>query len=77
MTPDAGTSFLLPRAIGLKRSLELLLLNRVCAAPEALGHEPYAAMNPGNLTATPGVTRRHSNQQKARQRVKQRVKPKY
>jgi 2-(1,2-epoxy-1,2-dihydrophenyl)acetyl-CoA isomerase len=36
MTPDAGTSFLLPRAIGVRRTMELLLLNRVLSAPEAL-----------------------------------------
>jgi 2-(1,2-epoxy-1,2-dihydrophenyl)acetyl-CoA isomerase len=36
LTPDAGTSFLLPRAIGVKRTLELLLLNRVLSASEAL-----------------------------------------
>jgi 2-(1,2-epoxy-1,2-dihydrophenyl)acetyl-CoA isomerase len=35
LTPDAGTSFLLPRAIGVKRTLELLLLNRVLSATEA------------------------------------------
>src|SRR5579871_1418460 len=28
LTPDGGTSFLLPRTIGIKRTLELLLLNR-------------------------------------------------
>jgi 2-(1,2-epoxy-1,2-dihydrophenyl)acetyl-CoA isomerase len=36
LTPDAGTSFLLPRTIGVKRSMELLLLNRALAASEAL-----------------------------------------
>jgi len=35
LTPDAGTSFLLPRTVGLKRSMELLLLNRTLAAAEA------------------------------------------
>ena len=28
LTPDAGTTFLLPRTLGLKRTMELLLLNR-------------------------------------------------
>ena len=28
LTPDAGTSFLLPRVIGAKRAMELFLLNR-------------------------------------------------
>jgi len=36
LTPDAGTSFLLPRTIGVKRTIELLLLNRVLSATEAL-----------------------------------------
>jgi 2-(1,2-epoxy-1,2-dihydrophenyl)acetyl-CoA isomerase len=36
LTPDAGTSFLLPRTIGLKRSMELLLLNRALSSDEAL-----------------------------------------
>src|SRR6185437_3364654 len=36
LTPDAGTSFLLPRAIGAKRTMELLLLNRTLSAAEAL-----------------------------------------
>jgi 2-(1,2-epoxy-1,2-dihydrophenyl)acetyl-CoA isomerase len=36
LTPDASTSFLLPRAIGAKRSMELLLLNRTITADEAV-----------------------------------------
>ncbi|HEY6484685.1 MAG TPA: enoyl-CoA hydratase/isomerase family protein [Steroidobacteraceae bacterium] len=36
LTPDAGTSFLLPRAVGAKRAMELLLLNRALSADEAL-----------------------------------------
>jgi 2-(1,2-epoxy-1,2-dihydrophenyl)acetyl-CoA isomerase len=36
LTPDAGTSFLLPRTIGLKRTTELMLLNRPLPADEAL-----------------------------------------
>jgi 2-(1,2-epoxy-1,2-dihydrophenyl)acetyl-CoA isomerase len=36
LTPDAGTSFLLPRAIGTKRAMELFLLNRSLTAAEAL-----------------------------------------
>ena len=35
LTPDCGTSFFLPRTIGAKRSLELLLLNRTLSADEA------------------------------------------
>jgi 2-(1,2-epoxy-1,2-dihydrophenyl)acetyl-CoA isomerase len=36
LTPDGGTSFLLPRTLGLKRTMELLLLNRTLTAAEAL-----------------------------------------
>src|SRR5262249_16805358 len=36
LTPDAGTSFLLPRTLGVKRTMELLLLNRSLPAAEAL-----------------------------------------
>jgi 2-(1,2-epoxy-1,2-dihydrophenyl)acetyl-CoA isomerase len=36
LTPDAGTTYLLPRTLGLKRTMELLLLNRTLTAAEAL-----------------------------------------
>jgi 2-(1,2-epoxy-1,2-dihydrophenyl)acetyl-CoA isomerase len=36
LTPDAGASFLLPHAIGARRTMELLLLNRTLTAAEAL-----------------------------------------
>jgi 2-(1,2-epoxy-1,2-dihydrophenyl)acetyl-CoA isomerase len=36
LTPDAGTSFLLPRTLGARRAMELMLLNRVLSAEEAL-----------------------------------------
>jgi len=36
LTPDAGTSFLLPRIVGAKRTMELLLLNRTLPANDAL-----------------------------------------
>ena len=36
LTPDAGCTFLLPRAVGNKRAMELLLTNRVLDAEEAL-----------------------------------------
>ena len=36
LTPDAGTTFLLPRSVGHKRAMELLLLNRALDAEEAL-----------------------------------------
>jgi 2-(1,2-epoxy-1,2-dihydrophenyl)acetyl-CoA isomerase len=37
LTPDGSVSFLLPRIVGLRRAMELLLLNRVLGAEEALG----------------------------------------
>ncbi len=36
LTPDGGASFLLPRVIGARRAMELLLLNRPLLAPQAL-----------------------------------------
>jgi len=36
LTPDAGTTFLLPRTLGVKRAMELLLLNRTLPAQAAL-----------------------------------------
>ncbi len=36
LTPDGGTSFFLPRLLGPKRALELILTNRPLAAPQAL-----------------------------------------
>ena len=36
LTPDAGVSFLLPRAIGRKRAMDLLITNRVLTAEQAL-----------------------------------------
>jgi 2-(1,2-epoxy-1,2-dihydrophenyl)acetyl-CoA isomerase len=36
LTPDGSTTFLLPRAIGYKRAMELFLTNRVLTAEEAL-----------------------------------------
>jgi 2-(1,2-epoxy-1,2-dihydrophenyl)acetyl-CoA isomerase len=35
LTPDAGTSFMLPRIVGAKRAMELMLLNRSLSAEEA------------------------------------------
>ena len=40
LTPDAGTSFLLPRAIGAKRAMELFLLNRSLTADGGGGLGP-------------------------------------
>lgn len=36
LTPDGGTSWLLPRLVGLRRAIELTLLNRTLTADEAL-----------------------------------------
>lgn len=36
LTPDAGCTFLLPKAVGYKRAMELLLTNRVLDAQQAL-----------------------------------------
>jgi 2-(1,2-epoxy-1,2-dihydrophenyl)acetyl-CoA isomerase len=36
LTPDGGTSFFLPRVIGARRTMELLLLNRPLLAKQAL-----------------------------------------
>lgn len=36
LTPDGGTSFFLPRLVGVKRALELAVTNRVLSAQEAL-----------------------------------------
>ena len=36
LTPDGGTTFLLPRVVGAKRAMELMLLNRTLSADEAL-----------------------------------------
>src|SRR6478672_7494905 len=35
MAPDGGSTYFLPRLIGLKRAMELTLTNRVLSAPEA------------------------------------------
>jgi 2-(1,2-epoxy-1,2-dihydrophenyl)acetyl-CoA isomerase len=36
LTPDAGTTYLLPRTIGVKRTMEMLLLNDSISADQAL-----------------------------------------
>ena len=36
LTPDAGCTFILPRAVGYKRAMELFLTNRVLDAEQAL-----------------------------------------
>ena len=36
LTPDAGCTFNLPRIVGMRRAMELFLLNRVLSAEEAL-----------------------------------------
>jgi 2-(1,2-epoxy-1,2-dihydrophenyl)acetyl-CoA isomerase len=36
LTPDCSSSFFLPRIVGYRRAMELLLTNRALSAPEAL-----------------------------------------
>jgi 2-(1,2-epoxy-1,2-dihydrophenyl)acetyl-CoA isomerase len=36
LTPDGSSTYTLPRLVGLRRALELTLLNRVLSAREAL-----------------------------------------
>jgi 2-(1,2-epoxy-1,2-dihydrophenyl)acetyl-CoA isomerase len=36
LTPDGGTSYFLPRLVGVKRALELAITNRALSAAEAL-----------------------------------------
>jgi 2-(1,2-epoxy-1,2-dihydrophenyl)acetyl-CoA isomerase len=36
LTPDGGSTFLLPRAVGYKRAMEMFMTNRVLDAPTAL-----------------------------------------
>jgi 2-(1,2-epoxy-1,2-dihydrophenyl)acetyl-CoA isomerase len=49
LTPDAGTSFLLPRAVGMRRAMELLLLNRSLSAQEALSWGLVNRVVPDNM----------------------------
>ena len=51
LTPDAGCTFLLPRAVGYKRAMELLLTNRVLDAQQALDWGLVnQVVDDGNLT---------------------------
>jgi 2-(1,2-epoxy-1,2-dihydrophenyl)acetyl-CoA isomerase len=46
VTPDSGTSWFLPQIVGLRRALELTLLNRVLSAQEALDWGLVTAVHP-------------------------------
>jgi len=53
LTPDGGTSFFLPRLVGVKRALELAITNRVLSAAEALDWGIVTQVVPDDeLTAT-------------------------
>lgn len=51
LTPDCGASWLLPRAIGQPRALELTLTNRVLSASEALDWGLVASVAPDARSA--------------------------
>ncbi len=46
VTPDCGTSWLLPRVVGLRRAMELTLLNRQLSAAEALDWGLVTSVHP-------------------------------
>jgi 2-(1,2-epoxy-1,2-dihydrophenyl)acetyl-CoA isomerase len=46
VTPDSGTSWFLPQIVGVRRALELTLLNRVLSAQEALDWGLVTAVHP-------------------------------
>lgn len=48
LTPDGATSYFLPRIVGLNRSLELMLTNRILSAQEALQWGLVARVVPDN-----------------------------
>lgn len=52
LTPDGGTSWALPRAVGLRRALELTLLNRTLSAEEALTHGLITEIVPATALAS-------------------------
>lgn len=46
VSPDTGASWLLPRVVGMRRALELTMLNRVLTAAEALDWGLITAIHP-------------------------------
>lgn len=46
VTPDSGTSWHLPRIVGVRRALDLILTNRVLDAQEALGWGLVTSVHP-------------------------------
>ncbi len=49
LTPDGGTSWILPHLIGLRRALELTLLNRTLTAAEALDFGMITEITPDEM----------------------------
>ncbi|MCW5761365.1 MAG: enoyl-CoA hydratase/isomerase family protein, partial [Phenylobacterium sp.] len=52
LTPDGGTSWLLPRLVGLRRAVELTLLNRTLSAAEALNLGMVTEVTPDDAVAS-------------------------
>lgn len=55
VSPDSGTSWYLPRIVGLRRALELQLLNRVLSAQEALDWGIVSAIHPDDEVHQAGL----------------------
>ena len=56
LTPDGGTSYFLPRLVGVRRALELAITNRVLSASEALDWGIVTQVVPdAELTAAAGT----------------------
>jgi 2-(1,2-epoxy-1,2-dihydrophenyl)acetyl-CoA isomerase len=56
-SPDGGTTFYLPRVVGVRRALELVLENRVLGAQEALGFGLFNAVVPDAALQTGALER--------------------
>jgi len=56
ITPDSSTSWFLPQVVGLRRALELTMLNRVLTAQEALDWGLVTALHPDDAVLAAGRT---------------------
>jgi 2-(1,2-epoxy-1,2-dihydrophenyl)acetyl-CoA isomerase len=56
ITPDSGTSWFLPQIVGLRRALELTMLNRVLSASEALEWGLVTTVHPDETVLAAGRT---------------------
>jgi len=54
ITPDSSTSWFLPQIVGLRRALELTMLNRVLTAQEALDWGLVTALHPDDAVLDAG-----------------------